>query len=260
MEKNNFQKIISKENKLIKLAKKLETKKFRKENNLFIIEGEKLINEAILSGIKIKHIFLKEELVFDFCEKIDEENIYSLPEHIIGFISTTTSPPPCMAIAEIFEHKKNISDCDFILILDDIQDPGNLGTIIRSAEATEVDLIICSKGTVDFFNPKVLRSSAGSCFRTSVLYMENIEEIIEEVEKNKFDIVLTSSYAKNDYFSINFNKKTALLIGNEGAGIKKEFIEKYTCVKIPMRGKVESLNVSIATSILLYEISRYTKK
>ncbi|MFN8672993.1 MAG: RNA methyltransferase [Candidatus Sericytochromatia bacterium] len=256
---NHLKKISSKDNKLIKEIKKLEQKKYRKEQNSFIIEGKKLVKEAIDSKIKIKTLFIKEGDEFDF-GSLSYDLVYLVPENIMSYISTTENPPPVLAIAEIFERKKELKDCNFVLLLDDIQDPGNLGTIIRTSEATGVDLLICSENTVDFFNPKVIRGSMGSAFRQNFLYTKNLENTIKDLIKNNFDIIITSSYAKENYFSIKFDKKTALFVGNESKGVSKELLSRFNSVKIPMFGKVESLNVSIATSILLYEISKYIRK
>lgn len=251
---SSYQSLTSKENPIIKLAKKLSAKKDRKEHNLFIIEGEKLLLEALNSELKIKYLFLKEGFNKHF--DIDEKITYQINETLMNHISTTDSPPPCLAVAEIFENNKDFDSCSFLLILDGLQDAGNFGTIIRTAEATGVDLVICSNNTVDLFNPKVIRSAMGSVFRQPIKYTNDINKTIEELLKKDFQIIMTSSYASKDYFSVEFNKKTALFLGNEGNGISKDLLNKYTSVKIPMFGKVESLNVSIATSILLYEIAK----
>lgn len=251
---SNYQIITSKDNPIIKLTKKLSAKKDRKENNLFIIEGEKLVAEALTSNLKIKYLFLKEGFSNNFDVK---DNItYHITPSLMSHIATTDSPPPCLAVAEIFDNNKDFDSCDFLLILDGLQDAGNFGTIIRTAEATGVDLIVCSNNTVDLFNPKVIRSAMGSAFRQPITYANDLNTTIEELLKKDFQIVMTSSYATKNYFSVEFNKKTALFLGNEGNGISKDLLNKYTSVKIPMFGKVESLNVSIATSILLYEIAK----
>lgn len=249
-------KITSKDNKSIKLAKKLHTKKERKENNLFLVEGEKLIKEAISSGININSVFYTEgkEINFNLNKGIP---LYEIPEHFMEYISTTDSPPPFLAIAEIpLLNKRDTDNSFFILIVNNIQDPGNFGTIIRSSEATGVDFIIASKGTVDVFNPKTVRASMGSVFRLPVLYEENIEKFFSYLKQKNWQIVLTSPYAEKDYYLADYTVKTALVIGNEGQGLNKEFLENYTGVKIPMLGNVESLNTSIAASIILYEIMR----
>lgn len=251
---NTYQLLTSKENSIIKLAKKLSSKKERKENHLFIIEGEKLIIEALASNLNIKYFFLKEGFKNSF--DIDNNITYFISETLMSHIATTDSPPPCLAIAEIFENKRDFNNCSFLLILDGLQDAGNFGTIIRTAEATGVDLIVCSNTTVDLFNPKVIRSAMGSAFRQPITYTSDLNKTIEELLKKDFQIIMTSSYATKDYFSVEFNKKTALFLGNEGNGISKDLLNKYTSVKIPIFGKVESLNVSVATSILLYEIAK----
>ncbi|MFN4150455.1 MAG: TrmH family RNA methyltransferase [Candidatus Sericytochromatia bacterium] len=148
-------KLNSKENRLIKLAKKLHNKKDRKENQLFIIEGEKLIKDAIKSNVSISTIFIKDNLDLSFESKAE---IFEISDDLMSYISTTESSPPCLALAKI-EDKKLDKDKSFVLVLNDLQDPGNLGTILRSSEASGVDLVVASKTTTVVYNALVLRSS-----------------------------------------------------------------------------------------------------
>lgn len=248
--------ISSKDNKIIKLAKKLHTKKERKENNLFIIEGEKLILEAISAGINLQYFFYIEgkEPSFYLPNNIQS---FEIPEHFMQFIATTDSAPPFLAIAEtIIRERKKLENSSLILIVDGLQDPGNFGTIIRTAEATGVDMIIATKGTVDLFNPKVVRASMGSVFRQAVHYIDNLEGFLAELTTDKWQFILTTPYTDNDFYSIDYNNKTAIFVGNEGQGLDRQLLDKYQTIKIPMYGQVESLNTSIATSILLYEVVR----
>jgi TrmH family RNA methyltransferase len=251
--------ISSKDNKIIKLAKKLHTKKERKENNLFLIEGEKLIKEALSAGINLQYLLHKEgkEPLFEISSNTQ---VYEIPEHFMEFISTTDSAPPFLAIAEtISRDRKEFKDCSLLLIVNGLQDPGNFGTIIRTAEATGVDLIIATKGTVDLFNPKVVRASMGSVFRQGVHYTDNLERLLEELIAGSWQFVLTTPYSENDFYSVDYICKTALFIGNEGQGLEQKLLDTYKTIKIPMAGQVESLNTSIATSVLLYEVVRQRK-
>jgi TrmH family RNA methyltransferase len=247
-------KITSKDNKIIKLAKKLHNKKERKENNLFIIEGEKLIKEAIQANIKIDYLLYKEGREPDFnCSP--KTQLYEIPQHFMEFISTTDSAPPFLAIAETISWPILTPDkSTLILILDGLQDPGNFGTIIRSSEATGVDCIVAAKGTVDLFNPKVVRASMGSVFRQPVIYTDDTEAFLKQLQNSAFQFILTTPYTEKEYDAPDYRKKTAIVIGNEGQGLSKNLLNNYESIKIPMLGKVESLNTSIAVSILLYEV------
>jgi TrmH family RNA methyltransferase len=245
--------ITSKDNKLIKLAINLKDKKYRDKENLFIIEGEKLLSEAIKSNIKIKYIFSTKDL-----KDLKQFNFYyTINEKLMSYICNTESPSPVFAIAEkIIVKKNNIFDSNIVLILDKLRDPGNLGTIIRSAEAFNVDLILLTKETVDIYNPKVVRATMGSLFRLPVIYIENLD-ILLNLKENNFSIFLTSPYSRKNYYDVEYrNKKIAIVIGNEGKGLNIQNLKDYQSIKIPMNKNVESLNTSIATSIILSEISK----
>lgn len=241
--------ITSKDNKLIKLAVKLKEKKYRDKENLFVIEGEKLLNDAIKSNVKIKYIFSTKDL--------EKDNYYSIDNNLMSYICNTESPSPIFAIAEKINYKPtNIYDNNIILIIDKVRDPGNLGTIIRSAEAFGVNIILLTKETVDIYNPKVIRSTMGSLFRIPILYIENLD-ILMDLNNNNFSILLTTPYSSKNYYDINYkNKKIALVIGNEGQGLNLQSLKNYQSITIPMNGNIESLNTSIATSIILSEISK----
>ncbi|GIW23109.1 MAG: RNA methyltransferase [Candidatus Sericytochromatia bacterium] len=241
--------ITSKDNKLIKLAIKLKEKKYRDKKNLFVIEGEKLLNEAIKSNIEIKYIFSTKE--------IENKNYYLIDNNLMSYICNTDNPSPIFAIAEkINKDFNNLFKNNIILILDKIKDPGNLGTIIRTSEAFNVDTILLTKESVDIYNPKVVRSAMGSLFRINIHYIENLN-ILNELDRNNFSIFLTTPYSKQNYYDIDYkNRKIVLVIGNESKGLPLEILNNYQSIKIPMSKNIESLNVSVATSIILSEIYR----
>ena len=154
--------------------------------------------------------------------------------------------------------EKNWTDDNrFVLILDRIQDPGNMGTIIRTADAAGVDAIIALKGCVDIYNPKVIRSTMGSIFDMNVIHATQ-EEALRILKLKKFDIVSSYLDTNNYYNTVEYNHKTALVIGNEANGINEELVSKSdVLVKIPIYGKAESLNAAISSAILMYEIKKY---
>lgn len=235
--------IVSEDNKKYKLLKRLLTSKGRKELNLFLAEGEKFLK------FNPSEIFIHESYNID---EAKYKNVTVLCNKLFKNVSTQENSQGVICIFEIKKEKK-IKD-DFILILDKIRDPGNLGTIIRSAEFLGIkDIILIN--CVDIYNPKVVRATMGAIF--NINFLNYWKEKILDLKKEFYKIVATSS---NDYNlsleNLDIKDKLALVIGNETSGID-EFILKNCDVKItiPSFGSSESLNVSTAASILLYSIS-----
>lgn len=229
--------IKSSKNNLIKMINKLKKKKFRNEKNLFLIETRKMIDEAIKSNRNIDYIIQKEsnELVYD--------NSILIEDKLFNEISNLVTPDGYMAIVSKYNEDKLSEN---ILILDNIQDPGNMGTLIRSAEAFGYNTII-SINSVDYYNEKVLRSTMGSIFRLNLI--ETNYEFINTL--NDYKIYIADMNGE-DFREIESSQKKAIVIGNEGNGISEE-IKKipHKLVKIPMQGKVESLNAAVSGSILM---------
>ena len=149
---------------------------------------------------------------------------------------------------------------DIIIALDDIQDPGNLGTILRTVDSVGLKQILVSKGTADSYNPKVVRSTMGAIFRVKIIECENLSETLKQVKKHKYEVLATSLQTTNSIYDIDYNKKV-IVIGNEANGVSKEILDLADVkVKIPMLGKTESLNASVATGIMLYEYVRHKIK
>ena len=258
-----MQRISSKDNEFIKHIKKLKDKKYRDESNEYIIEGIKLIEEAINEKANIKQIVICEE-----CGKTQEipkklmyeiasyECIY-VTENIFTNITDVKNPQGILAIIEKNNSKTEIDyKEDIIVALDDIQDPGNLGTILRTIDSIGLKQILVSKGTADSYNPKVVRSTMGAIFRVKIIECDDLVKTLKEVKKHKYELVVTSLQTDNDIYDINYHKK-AIVIGNEANGVSKEIQDiADKKVKIPMLGKTESLNASVATGIVLYEYVR----
>ena len=258
-----MQVITSKNNELIKHIKKLKDKKERDLSNEYIIEGIKLIQEAIQENAKIKQI-----IICDDCEKtesIPKDLMYEIAKQeciyvtnkIFETITEVMNPQGILAIIEKQSKEIQIDDKqDIILALDDIQDPGNLGTILRTADSIGLTQILVSKGTADCYNPKVVRSTMGAIFRVKIIECEDLVKTLKEIKKHKFEIVVSSLQTDNSIYDINYHKKV-IVIGNEANGVKKEIQDLADKkIKIPMLGKTESLNASVATGIILYEYIR----
>ena len=258
-----MQVISSKDNELIKHIKKLKDKKYRDVSNEYIIEGVKLIEEAVNEKANIKKIIV--------CE--DTTNTYEIPTHIrleiakydcvyvtekiFNSITQVTNPQGIMAVIEKDIKNKEIDyNQDIIVILDDVQDPGNLGTILRTVDSIGLNQIIVSKDTVDCFNSKVVRSTMGAIFRVRVIESENLIETIKTIKRHHFKLMVTSLQTENSIYDIKFDKKI-IVIGNESNGVSKEIQDiADERAKIPMLGKTESLNASVATGVVLYEYVR----
>ena len=255
--------ISSKENQFIKHIKKLKDKKYRDINNEYLIEGIKLIKEAIQEKAKIKQI-----VICDECEKteaIPKDLMYEIAKHeciyvtkkLFETLTNVVEPQGILAIIGKSDPKQEINyNEDIIVALDDIQDPGNLGTILRTVDSIGLTQIIISKGTADVFNPKVIRSSMGAIFRVKVIESEDLKQTLLEIKKHKFELLVTSLQTKKSVYDIKYKKKI-IVIGNEANGVSKEIQELSDYkIKIPMLGKTESLNASVATGIILYEYVR----
>ena len=258
-----MQVITSKDNELIKHIKKLKDKKQRDLSHEYIIEGIKLIQEAIQENAKIKQI-----IICDDCEKtesIPKELMYEIAKQeciyvtnkVFDSITEVMNPQGILAMIEKQSKEMQIDDKqDIILALDDIQDPGNLGTILRTADSIGLTQILVSKGTADCYNPKVVRSTMGAIFRVKIIECEDLVKTLKEIKKHKFEIVVSSLQTDNSIYDINYHKKV-IVIGNEANGVKKEIQDLADKkIKIPMLGKTESLNASVATGIILYEYVR----
>ena len=188
---------------------------------------------------------------------IEAENYIVVPNNIFKLISDVEKPQGVLAVVEKNMYNITIDyKQDIILILDNIQDPGNLGTIIRTADSVGLKQILVSKGTADAYNPKVIRSTMGAIFRVNIIEIENLKNSIEEIKENNFKIITTSLQTEKSIYDIKLNK-TAIIIGNEANGVSKE-IKKLADINaiIPMKGKTESLNASVATGVILYEYLR----
>lgn len=256
--------ITSKDNEIIKSIRKLKERKYREQENEYIIEGIKLIEEAIQEKVEISKIVICDECMKE--NKIDTKIMYeiarydcfSVPEKVFKTITDVNTPQGILAVLKkkTEENKKIDYSEEVILALDNIQDPGNLGTILRTVDSVGLKQIIVSKGSVDPFSPKVVRSTMGAIFRLNIIEVENIEELLKECKENNFKVVATSLNTKESIYDVKYNK-TVIVIGNEANGVSKEVLSlSNKKVKIPMLGKTESLNASVATGVILYEYVR----
>jgi len=237
--------ITSLNNPTIKEISKLKNKKYRDLTNTYLVEGDHLVEEAYKNNLLTKIILLEDttcnydiEKIYVTKEVMKKLTELDTPNKIIGIVKENTPLP--------IGNK--------ILILDNIQDPGNLGTIIRSSVAFDIDTIVLSPNTVDTYNPKVIRSTQGMIFYTNIITLK-LKEFIDEIKTKNYTIFGTNVRNGKNIKEITLPEKFALVLGNEGQGVSKEI--ESLCddnIYIKMSSKCESLNVSVATSILLYEV------
>ena len=258
-----MQTITSKDNELIKHIRKLKDKKYRDESNEYVVEGVKLVEEAVKENAKIKQIIVCEdttrtyEIPTHIMLEIAKYECISVSNKIFNIITQVTNPQGIMAIIEKNAQNAKIDYTqDIIVVLDDVQDPGNLGTILRTVDSIGLNQIIVSKGTADAFNSKVVRSTMGAIFRIKIIEVENLAQAIKDMRKHHFKLMVTSLQTKNSIYDIDFNKKI-IVIGNEANGVSKEIQDMADeKAKIPMLGRTESLNASVAAGVVMYEYVR----
>ena len=259
--------ITAKDNDKVKYTKSLLKSKNRNKESKFIIEGYRILTLAIECNAKIDYVFINEEFEkktehVEFLEILKSKNIntYKTTNKIFNGLVDTESTQGILAVVKFNQRtiQENLKDEHrFVVILDRIQDPGNMGTIIRTADAAGVDAIIALKGCVDIYNPKVIRSTMGSIFDMNIIHATQ-EEAVRLLKLKNFDIVSSYLDTDNYYDKVKYNYKTALVIGNEANGINDELVSKSdVLVKIPIYGKAESLNAAISSAILMYEIKKY---
>ncbi|WP_138159183.1 TrmH family RNA methyltransferase [Peptoniphilus catoniae] len=254
----NYKLIESKDNKIFKFLKSLKIKKYRDKESLFFAEGTKVIKESLAyvnpTYIAISESFNEEGLM----EKISKvcKNIFVFKENLFNSLAETESS---QGIVAYYKHldKKSLSEIKKgrYLYLDELQDPGNVGGLIRSALAFNIDGVILSKNSVELYNPKLIRTTMASIFKINIYTSLDVKEL-EDLKKNGFTIVTTSVKDADISYNYKFSENMVLVLGNEARGVS-QYIEDLSDEKIyiPMSMELDSLNVNVAGSILLYEMN-----
>ena len=234
------------DNKRIKEVRKLKEKKNRDKEKKYIIEGIHLVNEAYKSGNLLEVFTTSDEYDLDVKTTL-------INDSVMKSISVLETPYNIIGVCKYSEEKEIGNK---ILLLDNIQDPGNLGTIIRSAVAFNNDTIVLNNLSVDLYNSKVLRASQGNNFYINIL-RKDLKEFIPFLKENEYEIYSTNVENGTELKNIKFGKKYAIIMGNEGQGVSKELQElSDKNIYINVNDNCESLNVAVATSIILYELNR----
>ena len=250
--------IKSKDNTTYKSALKLTKKKYRDETGLYLLEGVKPLEDAISMGIKVKTIFLCEGM--QKAEIFPEDICMMLDERLFANLSDTGTSQGVIAVAE----KKKCTFAQFakeaaegngnVVVMDRLQDPGNIGTIIRTAEAAGYRGVIMVAGSGDVYSPKVVRAAAGSLFRMPIIKAADGQEAAKVVHDIGKKLTVTCLENATNCFETDLTENIALVIGNEGRGVSESLMGLSDIrVKIPMAGSIESLNAAVAAGILMYQ-------
>ncbi len=254
--------LTSTQSPLVKQFKKLQTAKERRELQAFLLEGTHLIEEACVVKYPLTTVCCTVKwqehhpelwsIVSDNCDRLE-----LVSEEVIRAIATTVNPDGIVAIAPRLAQAQPAISANLTLVLSTIQDPGNLGTMIRTAAAVGVDGLWVSHDSVDLDNPKVLRASAGQWFRLAMGVSDNLHELVTSYKQQGVQVVSTTSHTKTSYWDVDLTAPTLILLGNEGAGLSEDLaVLADLQVRIPMSVRVESLNVATAAALMLYEARR----
>lgn len=246
--------------------------KVRKEDGVFLIEGTKMFLEAPIERIRktfVSESFFETESrkkeageASPCLEKLNLCGYELVTEAVFSKISDTMTPQGILCVMERMEYVLDDlvkKESPTLMVLEDLQDPGNLGTIVRTGEGAGIDGVILSKGCVDIYNPKTIRSTMGSLYRVPFIYTDDLEETIQELKKKGVHFYAAHLKGTHFYDEVDYTADGGIgfLIGNEGNGLKDEtadLADRY--IKIPMEGQVESLNAAIAATVLMYEAYR----
>ncbi len=250
--------ITSESNKTVKWLESLQIKKFRQEHQVFLAEGERLVKDG-MQYLEPELIVLSESYWHTCAPSFDREP-FVVSDSLFKKISQTVSP---QGIAAVFPMKQQpFSDFrkqEPILLLNKVMDPGNLGTIIRTAEAAGFFHIVLDKGCVDVYNPKVVRSTMSSLFRIHIYQEEDLCDVMDALHPDYSVYAAAYENGAVPVFRADFRKQSAIIIGNEANGIEERVKKKADqIVYIPMEGEIESLNASVSAAVLMYEHFRQT--
>lgn len=257
--------ITSTSNPQVKKLLQLQSKsKARNEEKVFLVEGVRMFLEVPEKDVEKVYIsetlYNRKKLEL----KLERFSYEILADNVFKYVSDTKTPQGILCVVRqkeyILDELLQTENPHFV-VLDNLQDPGNLGTIVRTAEGAGVTAVLMSRDTVDIYNPKTIRSTMGSIFRMPFLYVEDLTELLREFRKRGIFSYAAHLQGRQSYDKEDYTKGTAILIGNEGNGLRDKVTENADIlVQIPMCGKVESLNAAIAASVLMFEVSRQRRK
>jgi len=258
--------VTSKENGVIKHLRSLSESKCRQQERAFLIEGVKMVEEALRDNLGVKMVVAAPSLVQHHGKgvlKLAESrsmDVVWISERLLDMIAKSKTPQPVMAVVSMKEHTEKellAHRSGLIVIVHRLQDPGNLGTILRTAEAVGASGVAVTPNTVDTFNEKAIRASMGSILRLPIARVGDVSAFINRCRQNGFQTVATVLAGEKTHFDVDFTKPTAVVLGQEGAGLPHDLIADIDVrVRIPMAETIDSLNVATAAAVILYEALR----
>ncbi len=261
----NYNYISSKQNNLVKKTGSLYKKKYRDKEDLFVIEGLRSVNLVYENKLEdIEYVLVTEEYVEKCNYNLDIDKFFVCSEDVFKSMTDAVNAQGILAVCK--KPKRNVEDLlnkenVFILVCENLQDPGNAGTLIRTADSVGADGIVFTQGSVDIYNPKVVRSTVGSILNVNIYENIEIEKFIKDLNKSNITCYGTSLDTTEFHDEVKYNENLAVFLGNEANGLLQSTQDMLDIkVKIPMCGKAESLNVGVAGSVVCYEILRQKRK
>lgn len=258
--------VTSKDNSTIKYLRSLSDLKYRKKEKAFLIEGVKMVEEALRDDLGVKKVVAAPSLVQHHGKgvlKLAESrsiDIVWISERMMDTVSESKTPQPVMAVVQMKHHSEEAllaNESALIVIAHQLQDPGNLGTIIRTAEAVGASGVAITANTVDSFNAKTIRASMGSILRLPIVHIGDLAAFIKKCKQKGFQTAATVLTGEKTHFDINLTKPTAILLGQESAGLPRDITTDIDLsIRIPMAETIDSLNVATAAAVILYEAMR----
>lgn len=243
--------ITSLKNPKVAAWKALKDRKGRRESGCFLVEGRKMVEEALASAFDVETVLVQEGVSFPDGLTMP---VYELPAHVLAAVCDTKTP---QGIAAVVRMKEQSALGKHIVVLDGVQDPGNVGTIIRTADAAGLDGVLLSNQCADVFSPKVLRATMGSIFRMNLRTTDDLPGELTKLREKGYSILSSQLDGTPFYERQDVAERFALIIGNEGNGVSEQVQQTATHrVRLPMRGGAESLNAAIAAAIMMYELMR----
>lgn len=250
--------------RLLREYRKMGLKKCRTKRGKMILEGVQLVKEALLARVELESLLYTSEFAArpvaeELLAGVGRAKVFPVDAATFASIAQTETPQGIAAMARIPERRTDIfsQGKGFFLVLDRIQDPGNLGTIIRTAAAASVSGIILLRGTTDPYSPKVLRSSMGGVFYIPIVLEDDLPDWFEKLERQDVQIIAADPKGDMPYYNIDFRKPTAVIIGNESRGVRKILLEKAKIKAfIPLKGKFNTLNAAVAAAAFILENRR----
>lgn len=250
-------------NAVIKQTKKLLDKNGRKKQGAFLIEGQRLVADAILSGAPISYLLIAQRSAATLppCHAPR----YTVSDQVFDTLKDTVHSQGVLAVVPLPQNTalsaEDITDKQYLLYLDHVTDPGNMGTILRTADAAGVEAVVLSKGCVDVYNPKVVRATMASLFHVPLFFDSENDMALDLLQMSGFRLMGASLDAAADCYTVDWRGRTVIIIGNEANGIREQVQKRcHTHVKIPMVGRAESLNAAVACGILCYERLRQNRE